>query len=156
LARIPEEDVRALAVYLSSLVDGSDKDRREKAGAALAFAKRREWAAAALRNSDARDGEQIFAGACADCHRVGGTAPVELALSTTVNLPDPSNLIHIILDGITPEAGEKGPIMPGFGDVLTDPQVVVLAIYVRAHFTERPAWPDVARYVRQIRSGEQK
>jgi mono/diheme cytochrome c family protein len=156
LARIPEEEVHAMAVYLASLAASSDDDRRKRAEMALAFAKRQEWGATALENSDARDGEQIFAGACAECHRLGGTAPVELALSTTVNLPEPRNLIRIIVDGIMPEEGEKGPVMPGFGDVLTDPQVVSLVTYLRGHFTERPAWPDVARYVRRVRGGDQK
>jgi mono/diheme cytochrome c family protein len=156
LARVPEADVHAMAVYLASLAGVSEEDRHEKAGAARAFAEQREWGAMAPENSNGGDGEQIFAGACADCHRRGGTAPVDLALTTTVNLPDPRNLIHVILDGITPEEGEKGPIMPGFGDVLTDPQVVALVDYVWAHFTERSAWPDVARYVRQMRDGERK
>lgn len=156
LARIPDEDVRAIAVYLASLADGSDADRRKQTDAARAFARRQEWGRASLESSDLHDGEQIFAAACADCHRMGGTAPVELALSTTVNLPDPRNLIRIILDGIMPREGDKGPMMPGFGDVLTDPQMAALVTYLRAHFTERPAWPDVPDHVRQIRGGEQK
>ena len=156
LARVPEEDVRAMAVYLASLAGSSDEERHKRAEAALAFAKGQEWGPASVGSSGAGDGEQIFAGACADCHRLGGTAPVALALSTAINLPEPRNLIHVILDGIMPQEGEKGPMMPGFGDVLTDTQVVALVAYVRAHFTARPAWPDVARYVRQMRGGEQK
>jgi mono/diheme cytochrome c family protein len=156
LVRIPEKDVRAIAVYLASLAGGSDEYRREKAEAAFAFAKQQEWDAAALASSGAEDGEQIFAGACADCHRLGGTAPVQLALGTAINLPDPRNLIRVILDGIMPGEGEKGPMMPGFRDVLTDPQAAALVAYVRAHFTARPAWPDVVGYVRQIRGGEQE
>lgn len=156
LARIPEDDVHAMAIYLASLAGGSDEYRREKAEAAVAFAKRQEWGATELESSGTGDGEQIFAGACADCHRLGGTAPVELALSTTVNLADPRNLIRIILDGITPEEGEKGPMMPGFGDALTDPQLIALVTYIRAHFTGRPAWPDIASYLSRMRGEDQK
>jgi mono/diheme cytochrome c family protein len=156
LARIPEEDVRAMAVYLASLAGSSEEERHKQAETALAFAKGREWGAAPLESSGAGDGEQIFAGACAGCHRLDGTAPVALALGTAVNLPDPRNLIHVILDGIMPQEGERGPMMPGFGDVFTDPQVVALVAYVRANFTARPAWPDAARYLLQVRGGEQR
>lgn len=156
LARVPEADVRAMAVYLASLAGGSEEDRHKRAEAALAFAKRRAGHAPAREKLGEGSGEQIFAGACPACHHPGGTAPVELALSTVINLPEPGNLIRLIIDGIMPEEGEKGSIMPGFGDVLTDQQVVALVNYVRARFTERPVWPDVAQYVREIRGGEQK
>jgi mono/diheme cytochrome c family protein len=156
LARTPEEDVRAMAAYLASLGGGSAEDRHKKADAAFAFAKRQEWEAAARGSSGDGTDEEVFAGACAECHHAGGTAPVELAFSSAISLPEPRNLIRIILEGIMPEGGEKAPMMPGFGEVLTDQQVVALVGYVRAHFTNQPAWPNVEARVRQIRSGEQK
>ncbi|HYZ40866.1 MAG TPA: cytochrome c [Stellaceae bacterium] len=154
LSRAPDADVHAIAVYLAALAGGTEEQRRQKAEAAHAFAKRQVWPAVGSETSDNGDGEQIFAGACAVCHREGGTASVALALSTTINAPEPRNLIHIVLEGIAPEEGERGPIMPGFADILTDQQVAALVAYIRARFTERPAWSDVAARVRHIRSGK--
>jgi mono/diheme cytochrome c family protein len=154
LSRAPDADVHAIAVYLAALAGGTEEQRRQKAEAALAFATRRAWRAVGSANSENGDGERIFAGACATCHREGGTASVALALSTTINAPEPRNLIHIVLDGIRPEEGERGPIMPGFADILTDQQIAALVAYIRGRFTERPAWPDVAARVRQIRGGK--
>jgi mono/diheme cytochrome c family protein len=159
LASAPEEDLRAMGIYIASLAEEPEEERQKKTERAIAFAKSRAWGAVP-EHPDKANGEGIFAGACASCHHAGGvtpsTKPVELALSTMVNLPDPRNLIRIILDGIMPEEGERGPIMPGFADALTDQQVVVLAGYVRAHFTDLPAWPDLATRVSQIREEEQK
>ena len=155
LARVSDQDVRAIAAYIASLAGGSEQQRQKAAEEARAFAKSRAWGVAAPGNPGKDGGEEIFAGACAGCHRVAGTTPVELALSTAVNQPDPRNLIRILIDGIMPE-DQKGPMMPGFADVLTDQQVAALVSYVRARFTERPAWPNVAARVHQIRDEERR
>jgi mono/diheme cytochrome c family protein len=44
--------------------------------------------------------------------------------------------------------------MPGFSGALTDPQIVALAGYVRAHFSRRPPWTDVAAVLADVRRGE--
>jgi mono/diheme cytochrome c family protein len=97
----------------------------------------------------------LFAGACASCHRSGGglpaSRPIALALSTPVNASDPANLLRIVVDGIHPPAGERGPIMPGFSGALTDPQIVALADYVRAHYSRGQAWPNIAAALADIR-----
>ena len=156
LAGIPEENVRAIAVYIASLAGGSEQERQTRAEHAVAFTRSRGWGAVPPENPGKEDGEEIFAGACAGCHHKDGPAPVELALSTVVNLPDPRNLIRVILGGIAPDEEGKGPMMPGFADVLTDQQTAALVAYVRAHFTNRSAWPDVATRVHEIRLEEQK
>ena len=49
------------------------------------------------------------------------TAPprgVDLALSTAINDGDPRNAIMILLDGIAPDGGRAGPLMPGFAGAL--------------------------------------
>ena len=53
---------------------------------------------------------------CACCHRRGaGEAPVSLALTTTMNAPDPRNVIHIIFDGIRPSRGALQRSIPEYG-----------------------------------------
>jgi mono/diheme cytochrome c family protein len=41
--------------------------------------------------------------------------------------------------------------MPGFAGAYTDSQVAALAAYLRATYTDRPAWKDVERDVRKQR-----
>jgi mono/diheme cytochrome c family protein len=41
--------------------------------------------------------------------------------------------------------------MPGFAGELTDKQVIALVDYLRARFTDLPAWTDVSERVKEIR-----
>jgi mono/diheme cytochrome c family protein len=142
LADVSEADVRAIAVYVVSRMP----DKRS--------------APPAAQRSASADGEQIFAGACAVCHDAPRPAASEastpLGLTTSLNAPDPRNAIHVIIEGLEPEAGEKGALMPGFAGELTDAQIAALVDYLRARFTDRPAWRDVARQVAAIRSARKE
>ena len=75
---------------------------------------------------------------------------VPLALTTSLNAPDPRNAIHIVLDGIWPETGEKGALMPGFEGALTRDQLTALLAYLRVHFTSQPAWQDITSQLRDL------
>jgi mono/diheme cytochrome c family protein len=140
LAGVAEEDVRAIAVYVASQMPTQS--------------------AAAPRRTDAEraasaEGAQIFAGACASCHDAPAATmsipPVPLGLTTALNAPDPRNTIHIVLNGLWPEPGESGALMPGFAAELTDRQVAALVDYLRARFTDQAAWRDVLARVAAIR-----
>jgi len=78
-----------------------------------------------------------------------------MALYTAVNAPDPRNLIHVVLDGLKPAEGEAGPMMPGFGAVLSDTQVASLVTYVRGRFSDKASWGDVAATVKALRAEKQ-
>ena len=43
--------------------------------------------------------------------------------------------------------------MPGFAATLTDKQVAAVLAYLRARFTDRPAWDGLADNVQHIRQG---
>jgi mono/diheme cytochrome c family protein len=162
LSGAAEDDVRAIAVYIASRMQrpsapaGADD-------AAVAAAKEREAGAVSGATSGnaalAIDGATVFAGACAGCHGAGPASPspepVALGLTTSVNAPDPRNAIHIVLEGLWPEPGAKGTLMPGFAGELTDRQVIALVNYLRARFTDRPAWTDVPERVKEIRQAMQ-
>ena len=93
-------------------------------------------------------GMEVFRDQCASCHKRGGRdAPVPLALTTTVNAPDPRNVIHIVFDGIRPPRGALQRSMPEFGASIADSDIVDLLHYIRWHFTDQPAWEDVAGHV---------
>ncbi len=148
LSDVPEEDVRAIAVYLVWTM----KERPQRGPAV-------EQSTAPLQGLDA--GAEIFEGACSSCHdapAASSPAPrtVPLAYTTSLNAPDPRNAIHIVLDGIWPEAGEQGALMPGFEGALTRDQLAALLDYLRGRFTRQPAWQDIASPLREIMERKDK
>jgi len=164
LATVPESDVRAIAIYFA------DRMRRPARPADAAddgktFAQLKEPDAvpgmgrdgvATRGQSAASDGAMIFEGACATCHYSGSglqsAKPVPLALTTSVNAPDPRNLVHIVQSGLWPASGERGAMMPGFAAELTDRQIVAVVSYVRERFSREPPWNDVAAQVATVRN----
>ncbi|ARP94947.1 cytochrome [Bordetella genomosp. 13] len=154
LSALPDEDVRAMAIYLASLNPVSQD------GTAQAAAVRALEADAA---PDARlfpeNGERIFQGACAACHETREAAPLfgarpSLALNTSLHSDRPDNLIQVILHGIAEPASASLGYMPAFGGSLNDAQVAELVEYMRARFApQRPGWDDVARRVGELRGG---
>ena len=60
---------------------------------------------------------------------------------------------NVILYGLPAPEGEKGPIMPGFAAALNDEQTAALLNYMRATFSDKPAWQDVTKTVSDIRAG---
>jgi mono/diheme cytochrome c family protein len=59
--------------------------------------------------------------------------------------------VQMILHGIPWREGNVGPYMPGFADTLSDRQITDLAAYLRAHFSNKPAWSNVESLVRSAR-----
>ncbi len=166
LASVPEQDVRAMAVYLADIAGAPSAGRQKKAQDALAHA-RREEAAYPLRDRTdhepaRRGGDQayengraIYAGACAACHDQGrqptSGAALHLALGTAMTVPTSANLVRIIMEGIVPPDGDPGRFMPGLSSELTDEQVKDLVTYIRGYFGRAPAWPDVEAEVKKAR-----
>jgi mono/diheme cytochrome c family protein len=153
-----EQDVRAMSVYVASLQGEIPPERRKRADELLAKVSQPEVPPVDVRADDV--GAIIFAGGCASCH-VGGPSLVpprgiDLALSTAISAPDPSNAIFILLDGIQPPAEQRGPWMPRFDGAFTDAQMAALLGYVRAHYSDRPAWNDLERRIRSIRQGKER
>lgn len=154
IAQLPEEDVYAMAAYLLSFMGEQPADKAEKA---KAFAAEREFpatpAAAAATPADTPEarGEATFVRVCSSCHK-SSSEIVPLALSSTVAGPDPRNVIHIIMKGIQPPANSSDKTMPAFGQTLSDEQIAELVAFVRARFSDKPAWPDVAKHVRDVRA----
>ena len=164
LSGASEADVRAIAVYIAERIRRPARSA-DAAESAKELAQSNEPDAVSGMGSDGvsprtkaatSDGAAIFEGACAMCHNSANglrqTKPVPLGLTTAVNAPDPRNLIHIVEHGLWPVSGERGAIMPGFADELTDPQIVAVVNYVRERFSREPPWHDVAGQVAAIRN----
>jgi len=99
-------------------------------------------------------GTSIYAAACATCHETARPLPfggVNLALSTAISSPDPRNAANIVLSGVRPVEGERSPIMPGFASSMNDGQISALLNYLRARFSNQPAWTGVEKIVEDAR-----
>ncbi|HEX2828555.1 MAG TPA: cytochrome c [Burkholderiales bacterium] len=161
LGSVPESEVRAIAVYIASVMGAPDLERQRRAQAAMARAAEAEGAPEPHAPGDGalRTGAALYAGSCAQCHGSASRNPgapsseaLHLALSSSASLPAPSNLIRIVLQGLAPADGDAGAFMPGFSGAYTDAQVAAIAAYVRATCTDRPEWRNLEREVRKVRA----
>jgi nicotinate dehydrogenase subunit B len=151
LAALPDQDIRAMAVYLGSFNDSAiDKPVQEALAAKL------EAATGTGISPASSVGARLYQGACAVCHEVGG-APLfgsrpSLALNSNLHSAVPDNLIQVILHGIAAPVSSDLGYMPAFKDSLTDGQVAELASYLRRQFApDRPGWADIHATVGRIR-----
>jgi nicotinate dehydrogenase subunit B len=153
LASLPDQDIRAMAVYLSSFNENAiNKAEQEALAAKLeTLTITRVVAASAV-------GARLYEGACAVCHQVGG-APLfgsrpSLALNSNLHSATPHNLIQVILHGIAAPASSDLGYMPGFKDSMTDDQVTELVSYLRRQFApDKSPWADIPGAVALARRG---
>jgi nicotinate dehydrogenase subunit B len=148
LAALPEEDIRAMAVYLASFNDEIARSTKQ------ALAKQLEDSTRATLASSA--GARLYRGACAVCHEVGGLplfgSRPSLALNSNLHSRVPDNLIQVILHGIAEPPSSDLGYMPAFKDSLNDLQIAELVSYLRQQFApDKPAWSDVPSAVSRMR-----
>jgi mono/diheme cytochrome c family protein len=149
LSAVPESDVRAIATYMAG-VFGAPPDRKRGADEVLAQVK----SSTVQASTTSAAGAAIYAAACATCHETGRPLPyggVNLGLSTAISSPDPRNAANTVLAGVRPVEGERSPIMPGFADSMNDGQIAALLDFLRARFSDRPAWTGTEKTVADAR-----
>jgi nicotinate dehydrogenase subunit B len=148
---LPDEDIRAMAVYLASFNDTAVAKPE-----ADALAARLDSATATRAVSASPIGRRIYEGACAVCHAVGGPPLFgirpSLALNSNLHAATPDNLLQVILHGImTPAASDLG-YMPAFRDSLSDEHVAELVSFLRQQFApQKPAWTGIRDAIMRIR-----
>jgi mono/diheme cytochrome c family protein len=150
LSAVPDADIRAEAVYFADLDHAAG--RIEAVDAAVRKALATSHLGSGLEyDPDAR----LFSGACVACHYNAGPTPLtarpELALSSALSLPEPTNFIHVVLDGIRIAEGGPGLVMPGYADALSDNDIARLATYLRRTRTDKPPWTDLKRKIADLR-----
>jgi nicotinate dehydrogenase subunit B len=151
LAALPDQDIRAMAVYLASFNENAiDKPAQDVLAVKLeTLTSTRAVLASAV-------GARLYEGACAVCHAVGG-APLfgsrpSLALNSNLHSAVPDNLIQVVLHGIAAPASSDLGYMPAFKDSLTDAQLAELAAYLRQQFApDKPPWTGLPAAVSQAR-----
>ena len=150
LSSVSESDVRAIAAYMTSVFGPPTQDRLRQASDVRAQTKSPPLEIVPANAA----GATIYTAACATCHDSDRPLPyggVNLGLSTAISAPDPRNAVNIILSGIRPVEGERSPIMPGFASSMTDEQISALLNYLRARFSNQPAWTGVEKIIRDAR-----
>jgi nicotinate dehydrogenase subunit B len=153
LQPLPDEDIRAMAVYLS---DGVRVDADAARTTALDAARAAEAASALTEPSGAR----LFEGACSACH-ADGTPLASLALNTNLHSDRPDNLLQVILNGADAPAAlarhasaEQLEVMsmPAFRQSFSDRQLSDLAAYLRARFAPGKApWAGLKEAAERVR-----
>ena len=150
LGALPDSDIRALATYFADLDKAADRLPYVSGAVSLAMS-----SALAKEGAPFDPDARLYTAACASCHYNATNAPLaarpDLALNSAVHLSDPSNLIQVILRGISAEEGMPDVVMPAFGGALSDADVARIAAYLRRTRTSLPPWPDLAAKIAEIR-----
>jgi len=155
LGALPDSDIRALATYFADLDKAADRLPYVSGAVSLAMS-----SAVAKQGLPFDPDARLYTAACASCHYNATNAPLaarpDLALNSAAHLPDPSNLIQVILQGIGSEAGTPGVVMPAFGGALSDADIARIVAYLRRTRTSLPPWPDLAARIAEIRRHNSK
>jgi mono/diheme cytochrome c family protein len=150
LGALPDSDIHAIATYFADVNNAANRLSSVSAAVSHAMSYASGKAGEAF-DPDAR----LYTAACASCHYNAGSVPLaarpELALNSAVHLSDPSNLIQVILRGVSAEEGIPGVVMPAFGGALGDAEIARIAAYLRRTRTSLPPWPDLATKIDAIR-----
>lgn len=165
LRLIPADDMRAIAMYVAEQMNHAAPERdvvvqgverqhqRGQSGAAASG----DGQANALRATDTKndEGAVSYAGACAGCHEGPRALPdggIDLMLTSAIGGPSANNLVNIVLYGLPATEAARAPIMPGFAGAMNDAQVAALVRYLRARFSDKGPWTDIAKSVHDARS----
>ena len=152
LASLPDQDIRAMAVYLGSFNPSPAAPAEQERLAA-----RLESLTATRVVSASAAGARLYQGACAVCHQVGGPSLFgsrpSLALNSNLHSATPDNLIQVILHGIAEPVSSDLGYMPGLKDSLTTDQIAELVSYLRQQFApDKPPWTGLPEAVARARA----
>ena len=150
LAVVPDADVRAMAVYLSSLNPVPDSPELARQAQTLIQT-------AAAKAPPPNAAQRQFEGSCGSCHHDGDGPQLlglnqPLALNTNLHSERPDNLIRVILEGVQRPASRDIGFMPSFKQSLSDSQIAELVGWMRARYApQQPAWQNLPEAVARVR-----
>jgi mono/diheme cytochrome c family protein len=150
LAALPDTDIRAQATYFA------DTDRAATRTADVDSAVRKALATSHLGSDQEYDADaRLYAAACLACHYNAGSTPLptrpELALNSALTLSEPTNFIHVVMEGIGIKDGGPGLVMPGYAMALTDADIANIGSYLRRTRTDGAPWIDIEKKAAAIR-----
>jgi nicotinate dehydrogenase subunit B len=150
LTALPDQDIRAMAIYLNSFNDPATDTQTQDALAA-------KLEGATQVATAASTGARLYQGACAVCHEVGGlplfgTRP-SLALNSNLHSATSDNLVQVVLHGINEPVSSDLGYMPAFKNSMSDAQVEELVSFLRQQFApDKPAWSGVRETIARVRT----
>ncbi|KAB0676506.1 cytochrome c, partial [Burkholderia territorii] len=104
----------------------------------------------------AQRGAVLFQASCAQCH--GPASPMQsigerptLAFSSALGADTPRNAIQMIFNGNGWHGEDTLNYMPSYLDQYDDAQIADLAAYIRAAYSDRPAWTGVEAMAAKLR-----
>ena len=151
LAKLPDSDIEAIATYFADINRSASRTGGPETAV---IAKAISTSGLGIRQ-ESDPAARGYIAACGYCHYNSGATPLEvrpeLALNTALNLPQPTNFIRAVLDGIGIRDGMPGVMMPGFASGLSDADIAQMAAYLRRTRTDLPAWTNLADQVAAIR-----
>jgi mono/diheme cytochrome c family protein len=159
------DDVSAIATYVADMMQKGAGSESKPKGAEGASPQQRQLT---LTSADSQispkppgaqggdsEGARIYAATCANCHDAGRPLPfgaLDLSRSTAMQGPTPHNVINVTLYGLPARPGDPSAIMPGFRASLSDSQIVALLTYLRSRFSDKPAWANMDKIIRDARN----
>jgi len=152
LRELPRSDIEAIGAYLGAAIPAAPEDPARNPVVTASLAAGRPDPA--YRTSR---GERLYMTACAACHYNAGQVVAgrpELGINASTRLADPTNLVHVVLDGVGVGEGTSGIVMPAFRNALSDEDIAALANYLRGKRAGLAPWPDLVAKVARIRAEE--
>jgi mono/diheme cytochrome c family protein len=148
LAKLPDDDLRAMATYFISL--------NRLSGAAVEPQIARALSPVPPVTDPEKRGQALYLQSCASCHGAEGQPPTvarsPIGLSEALWNPyRPYNTLLAMLDGIDGHDGLPGS-MPSFRDKFTDGDLVAILSYLRAAYTTLPQWGLMNEFTRSARN----
>ena len=149
LSALPELDGRAIATYFANVDHAADRS------ASIDTAVARAMSYASLGAGQVFDPDtRLYTAACASCHFNSGKPLAmrpDLALNSALHLPDPTNLIQVVLRGVSASEGIPGVVMPSFVHGFSDADIARIAGYLRRTRTDLSPWPELEARIAAIR-----
>ena len=146
LQYLSDDDIRAMAIYLKGLAQGSSPDRPSPS---------LPTAETSLLVSL---GKPIYDRQCASCHGAEGAGKPPhyplLAGNQSIQMSSAVNAIRMVLNGGFPPGTKGNPMpygMPPFAHVLSDDEIAAVVTYIRTSWGNRGA-PVSARQANELRS----
>lgn len=147
LQYLPDDDIRALIAYLRTTAPQRDPGESKPAftyGAAASAEPSLRGLSGHHDREALRGGAQLYSGFCASCHQPDGSGSANQAYpslfhNTATGLPNPSDLVAAMLNGVDRTVDGRQVLMPRFDRQsyvaqLSDEQIAEIANYVLQHY----------------------